>query len=67
MGDGLAPGLRGRNGGLKDPMLAAMNAPENGDPAWLLGVGGPIWSMPAEEVMGGVGPPPDEAEVALGC
>ena len=48
-------------------MLAAMNAPENGDPAWLFGVGGPIWSMPDEEVIGGVGPPPDEAEVVLGC
>ena len=32
VGEGLAPGLRGRNGGRNEPMLAAMKAPENGDP-----------------------------------
>lgn len=29
------------NGGLSEPMLAAMKAPEKGDPPWLFGVGGP--------------------------
>ena len=43
MGEGLAPGLRGMKGGLNDPMLAAMKAPEKGLPAWLFGVGGPCW------------------------
>ena len=32
VGEGLAPGLRGRNGGRNEPMLAAIKAPENGDP-----------------------------------
>ena len=32
VGEGLAPGLRGRKGGRKEPILAAMKAPEKGEP-----------------------------------
>ena len=32
VGEGLAPGLRGRNGGRNEPILAAMKAPEKGEP-----------------------------------
>ena len=53
-------------GGLSAPMLAAMKAPEKGDPAWLLGVGGPtvpgapsllgwLFGVPGAEEVGGAG------------
>ena len=32
VGEGLAPGLRGRNGGRSEPILAAIKAPEKGEP-----------------------------------
>ena len=54
LGEGLPPGLSGMKGGLKLPMLAAMKAPEKGDPSKLLGVvGPPTWL--GSEVVGGVG------------
>ena len=55
LGEGLPPGLSGMKGGLKLPMLAAMKAPEKGDPSKLLGV---VWppTWLGSEVVGGVGP-----------